>query len=148
MVQRYTSRQIHTIIAGGTKWGKRGVRNSSACDWYRCRFVPMPKCLAFVYEYCCQQVQEILRFLPTNKFRRLCECYFPFRVKLVPFWGFWKQFKNKICMQSRCHCLNFILITYPNIIEAAQLLITPKYHWCSSTFNYIPKYHWGSSRWL
>ena len=32
----YFQTKIHTIIAGGTKWGKRGVRNSSACeenDW-------------------------------------------------------------------------------------------------------------------
>jgi hypothetical protein len=27
----YFQTKIHTIIAGGTKWGKRGVRNSSAC---------------------------------------------------------------------------------------------------------------------
>jgi hypothetical protein len=28
----YFQTKIHTIIAGGTKWRKRGVRNSSACD--------------------------------------------------------------------------------------------------------------------
>ena len=27
----YFQTKIHTIIAGGTKWGKRGFRNSSAC---------------------------------------------------------------------------------------------------------------------
>jgi hypothetical protein len=27
----YFQTKIHTIFAGGTKWGKRGVRNSSAC---------------------------------------------------------------------------------------------------------------------
>jgi hypothetical protein len=26
---------FHTIIAGGTKWGKRGVRNSSACVMFQ-----------------------------------------------------------------------------------------------------------------
>jgi hypothetical protein len=33
IVPRKTWRKLwhHTIIAGGTKWGKRGVRNSSAC---------------------------------------------------------------------------------------------------------------------
>ena len=30
----YFQTKIHAIIAGGTKWGKRGVRNSSACDIY------------------------------------------------------------------------------------------------------------------
>ena len=31
MVQIYFKTKIHTIIAGGKKRGKRGVRNSSAC---------------------------------------------------------------------------------------------------------------------
>ena len=29
----YFQTKIHTIIAGGTKWGKRGIRNSSACGY-------------------------------------------------------------------------------------------------------------------
>ena len=28
----YFQTKIHTTIAGGTTWGKRGVRNSSACE--------------------------------------------------------------------------------------------------------------------
>jgi hypothetical protein len=31
----YFQTKIHTIIVGGTKWGKRGVRTSSACVFYR-----------------------------------------------------------------------------------------------------------------
>ena len=32
----YFQTKIHTIIAGGTKWGKSGVRNSSVCDSHLC----------------------------------------------------------------------------------------------------------------